>query len=80
MIFSEKEKKDMIVLLSNIVQAKEEFCSYIRKNGYGCKTCPLGVDDKCFSLDLPEFNFNKNQWKEEIENLQIFVGARENDS
>lgn len=76
-MFSRQEKKDMANLLGNIVQSKETFCSYIRENGYGCKTCPLGVDDKCTLLDLPEFDFDEQQWGEEIHDLQIFKGCKE---
>lgn len=76
-MFTNQEKNDMAKLLGNIVQAKENFCTYIRENGYGCKSCPLGVEDKCSPLDLPEFDFDEQQWEEEIYDSRIYVGKKE---
>lgn len=76
-MFTNQEKDNMAKLLGDIVQAKEDFCSYIRENGYGCKTCPLGVEDKCTPLDLPEFDFDTHRWGEEIIDSRIYEGVKE---
>ena len=49
--------------LANVVQARENICRLVKQN---CKECPLNVNDKCNDLNLKEFDFENNQWIDNI--------------
>lgn len=54
-----KQIKDINSRLATIVLMREEICEIVNKD---CLKCPLNVLDKCTELNLPEFNFEENQW------------------
>lgn len=56
---TEYEQEILTKYLCDIITTKQKICTFMKGN---CLRCPLSQEDKCSQLELPEFDFENNDW------------------